>query len=174
MGDIGLPIYGYKDKWSDDIPLMSFVPNSRTAAAIGHLFLDFIEAAGGSLFYWIFVPLLQAKLDKFRLWWNHHRVRVQIEKNIPTGHVPADAFAHPKNFGGIDCRISVPPAVDDVRQMLTEEVGSRGSHLSWFTLEFAGLAEQVYLHIGKPTLSLETAWGVFQQMAQPIADVIEL
>ncbi|KAK6974263.1 hypothetical protein R3P38DRAFT_3239786 [Favolaschia claudopus] len=93
---------------------MSFVPNSRTAAAIGHLFLDFIEAAG------------------------------------------------------------VPPAVDDVRQMLTEEVGSRGSHLSWFTLEFAGLAEQVYLHIGKPTLSLETAWGVFQQMAQPIADVIEL
>ncbi|KAK6984658.1 hypothetical protein R3P38DRAFT_3103542 [Favolaschia claudopus] len=261
MGDIGLPIYGYKDKWSDDIPLMSFVPNSRTAAAIGHLFLDFIEAAGGisiqmtmdkgseigwqyviqdtfrttfapdidpevypvcrliksvhntiieafwrwlkdklgrnlkefiligkrerifspdidfhvSLFYWIFIPLLQAKLDEFRLWWNHHRVRVQIEKNMPSGHVPADAFAHPKNFGGIDCRISVPQAaVDDMRQMLTEEVGSRESHLSWFTLEFAELAEQVYLHIGKPTLSLETAWGVFQQMAQPIADVIEL
>ncbi|KAK7034908.1 hypothetical protein R3P38DRAFT_2911966 [Favolaschia claudopus] len=261
MGDIGLPIYGYKDKRSDDIPLMSFVPNSRTAAAIGHLFLDFIEAAGGisiqmtmdkgseigwqyviqdtfrttfapdidpevypvcrliksvhntiieafwrwlkdklgrnlkefiligkrerifspdidfhvSLFYWIFIPLLQAKLDEFRLWWNHHRVRVQIEKNMPSGHVPADAFAHPKNFGGIDCRTSVPQAaVDDMRQMLTEEVGSRESHLSWFTLEFAELAEQVYLHIGKPTLSLETAWGVFQQMAQPIADVIEL
>ncbi|KAK7036921.1 hypothetical protein R3P38DRAFT_2489014, partial [Favolaschia claudopus] len=125
-----------------------------------------------SLFYWIFVPLLQAKLDEFRLWWNHHRVRdhhrvrVQIEKNMPSGHVPADASAHPKNFGGIDCRISVPlAAVDDMRQMLTEEVGSRESHLSSFSLEFAELAEQVYLHIGKPTLSLETAWGVFQQMA---------
>ncbi|KAK6988460.1 hypothetical protein R3P38DRAFT_2474377, partial [Favolaschia claudopus] len=104
------------------------------------------------LFYWIFVPLLQAKLDEFRLWWNHHRVRVQIEKNMPSGHVPADAFAHPKNFGGIDCRISVPQAaVDDMRQMLTEEVGSRESHLSWFSLEFAELTEQVYLHIGKPT-----------------------
>ncbi|KAK7021513.1 hypothetical protein R3P38DRAFT_3184739 [Favolaschia claudopus] len=40
---------------------------------------------------------------------------------MPSGHVPADASA-PKNFGGIDCRISVPQAaVDDVRQMLTEE-----------------------------------------------------
>ncbi|KAK7037152.1 hypothetical protein R3P38DRAFT_2516838, partial [Favolaschia claudopus] len=119
----------------------------------------------------------------FRLWWNHHRVRVQIEKNMPSSHVPADAFAHPKNFGGIDCRISVPQAAVDTKRyppqipptlMLTAEVGSRESHLSWFTLEFAELAEQVYLHIGKPTLSLETAWGVFQQMAQPIADVIEL
>ncbi|KAK7006611.1 hypothetical protein R3P38DRAFT_3325952 [Favolaschia claudopus] len=256
--NITLPIIGQKLR-KDERGF--FVPNSRTAAAIGHLFLDFIEATGGisiqmtmdkgseigwqyviqdtfrttfapdidpevypvcrliksvhntiieafrhwlkdklgrnlkefiligkrerifspdvhfhvSLFYWIFVPLLQAKLDEFRLWCNHHRVRVQIEKNMPSGHVPADAFAHPKNFGGIDCRISVPQAaVDDMRQMLTEEVGSRESHLSWFSLEFAELAEQVYLHIGKPTLSLETAWGVFQQMARPIADVIEL
>ncbi|KAK6968878.1 hypothetical protein R3P38DRAFT_3508545 [Favolaschia claudopus] len=253
MGDIGLPIYGYKDKWSDEIPLMNFVPNSRTAAAIGHLFLDFIEMTMDkgseigwqyviqdtiratfapdidpevyaicrliksvhntiieafwrwlkeklgrnlkefiligkterifsadidfhvSLFYWIFIPLLQAKLDEFRLWWNHHRVRVQQEKNMPSGHVPADAFAHPENYGGIDCRIAVPQAaVDDMRQMLTDEVGSRESHLSWYDLEFAELAAQVYSHIGKPTLSLETAWDVFQQMAQPIADVIEL
>jgi hypothetical protein len=49
MGDIGLPIYGYKDKWSDSIPFIQFVPDSRTAAAIGHLFLDFIETAGGKL-----------------------------------------------------------------------------------------------------------------------------
>jgi hypothetical protein len=47
MGDIALPIYGYKDKWSDTLPFMQFVPNSRTSAAIGYLFLDFIETGGG-------------------------------------------------------------------------------------------------------------------------------
>ncbi|KAJ7659812.1 hypothetical protein DFH06DRAFT_1130567 [Mycena polygramma] len=204
MGDIGLPIYGYKDKWSDTIPFMRFVPNSRTKGAIGHLYLDFIEDGGaipiqlttdkGSeigwqyaiqdalrviksvhntiiegfwrwlkekmglnlksiilvgkeerifnanvdfhlpLFYWIFVPLLQARLDEFRLWWNHHRVRTQPEKNMPSGHVPLDAFDHPQNYGGLDCRIPVPQAaVDELREMVTEDVGPRDAHLSWFT-----------------------------------------
>ncbi|KAJ6470744.1 hypothetical protein C8R47DRAFT_1148134 [Mycena vitilis] len=260
MGDIGLPIYGYKDKWSDTIPLLQFVPNSRTSAAIGHLFLDFIEETGaipiqmtmdkGSeigwqyaiqdalrhafapaidpeiypvcrliksvhnivieafwrwlkekmglnlkavilvgkserifsagvefhlpLFYWLFVPLLQAQLDEFRVWWNHHRVRAQKDKYMPSGHVPADAFDHPQNYGGLDCRIPVPQgAVDDLRAMVTEEVGPRDEHLSWFTAEFHELAEAIYLQIHKPTLTLDTAWDVFQAMTGPMAAVIE-
>ncbi|KAJ7842544.1 hypothetical protein B0H14DRAFT_2266260, partial [Mycena olivaceomarginata] len=49
MGNIDLLIYGYKDKWSDTIPFIQFVPNSWRAAAIGHLYLDFIETTGGKL-----------------------------------------------------------------------------------------------------------------------------
>ncbi|KAJ7767164.1 hypothetical protein B0H16DRAFT_1716801 [Mycena metata] len=260
MGDIGLPIYGYKDKWSDNIPFIQFVPDSRTAAAIGHLYLDFIETTGGipiqmtmdkgseigwqyaiqdalrhtfapeinpiiypvcrliksvhntiieafwrwfkekmglnlkavilvgkdqrifsanvefhlPLFYWVFVPLLQAKLEEFRIWWNHHRVRSQKEKNMPSGHIPADAFEHPQNFGGLDCLIEVPQsAVNDLRDMITEEVGPRDVHLSWFTAEFDELAGNIYEQIGKPMISLETAWDVFEKMLQPIADVID-
>ncbi|KAJ7903990.1 hypothetical protein B0H13DRAFT_1881929 [Mycena leptocephala] len=216
MGDIGLPIYRYKDKWSDTIHFIQFAPNSRTAAAIGNLYLDFIETAGviliqmtmdkGSeigwqyaiqdalrhafapnidpevypirrliksvhntiieafwrwlkekmglnlkaiiligkdqrifspnvgfhlpLFYWIFVPLLQAQLDEFRPWWNHHRVCTQKDKNMPSGHIPSDAFDHPQNFGGLDCRIPVPQAaVDDLRKMIAAEAGPRDARL---------------------------------------------
>jgi hypothetical protein len=50
------------------------------------------------LFYWIFIPLLQAQLDAFRIYWNHHRVHSQKDKNMPSGHIPADAFNHPQNF----------------------------------------------------------------------------
>jgi hypothetical protein len=122
----------------------------------------------------VFIPLLQAKLDEFRLWWNHHHVRRQKDKNMPSGHVPSDAFDHPQNFGGLDCRIPVPKtAVDDLRKMLTEDVGPRDTHLSWFEADFGDLAESIYLQIGKPTLSLETAWDVFQQMLEPMANVIE-
>ncbi|KAJ7877573.1 hypothetical protein B0H14DRAFT_2342283, partial [Mycena olivaceomarginata] len=42
------------------------------------------------LFNWIFPPLVQAELDEFRTYWNQHRIRSQAEKNMPSGHVPAD------------------------------------------------------------------------------------
>ncbi|KAJ7836563.1 hypothetical protein B0H14DRAFT_2255196, partial [Mycena olivaceomarginata] len=37
------------------------------------------------LFYWIFVPIIQEQLDEFRAWWNNHRVRLQRDKNMPSG-----------------------------------------------------------------------------------------
>ena len=40
--------------------------------------------------------------------------------------------------------------------------------------EFDQLAEAIYTQIGKPTLSLETAWDLFQKMWPPMADRIEL
>jgi hypothetical protein len=47
MGDIGLPIYAYKDKWSDMLAKICLVPNIRKPGPIGHLFLDFAEEIGG-------------------------------------------------------------------------------------------------------------------------------
>ncbi|KAJ7139311.1 hypothetical protein C8R44DRAFT_606323 [Mycena epipterygia] len=249
-----------KQSWTDTLFSLGFVPNSRTAAAIGHEFLDFIETTGaisvqlimdkGSeigwqyaiqdalrhafapdidpeiypvcriiksvhnmiieglrhwfkekkglslrsiiligkaerifspnvdfhlpLFYWIFVPLLQAQLDEFRLWWNHHRIRTQKDKNMPSGHVPYDALEHPQNYGGLACRIPVPQgAVDDLRKMLVEDVDPRDAHLSWFTGEFDDLASRIYDKVGQPVLSLDTKWDVFQAMLEPMAKVIE-
>ncbi|KAF8215091.1 hypothetical protein K438DRAFT_1749182 [Mycena galopus ATCC 62051] len=121
MGDIAFPIYGYKDKWSDTLPFMQFVPKSRISATIGYLFLDFIETGGVSdpndngkgvgwqyaiqdalrvhnmviegFWRWLkekmglnFQPQRRisfAQLDAFRIYWNHHRVRSQKDKNMP-------------------------------------------------------------------------------------------
>lgn len=47
MGDINLSIYGYKDKWADNILKLSLVLNCRTAGGLGHLFLDFVAEIGG-------------------------------------------------------------------------------------------------------------------------------
>ncbi|KAF8532661.1 hypothetical protein JB92DRAFT_3080677 [Gautieria morchelliformis] len=43
MGGVGLPIYGLKDKYSSAIQWLVVLPNERLAAAIGHLYLDFVE-----------------------------------------------------------------------------------------------------------------------------------
>jgi hypothetical protein len=47
MGDISLPIYLYRDKWSGVILKLGVIPDARTAAALGHVFLDFISEIGG-------------------------------------------------------------------------------------------------------------------------------
>lgn len=47
MGDLSLPIYAYKDKWSDALLKINLVSNSRLPGTIGHLFLDFVEESGG-------------------------------------------------------------------------------------------------------------------------------
>ncbi|KII92854.1 hypothetical protein PLICRDRAFT_104049 [Plicaturopsis crispa FD-325 SS-3] len=44
--DVGLPIYGYKDKYSDALLMLRVLPDCRTAAALGHVFLDFIQETG--------------------------------------------------------------------------------------------------------------------------------
>lgn len=49
MGTLSLPIYGIKDKWSDNVPHLVVVPNNRTEAAVAHIYLDFVESAGGTV-----------------------------------------------------------------------------------------------------------------------------
>ncbi|TFK19167.1 hypothetical protein FA15DRAFT_683052 [Coprinopsis marcescibilis] len=47
MGDISIPIYAYRDKWSGFIIKLVAVPDSRSAAPLGHLYLDLIAECGG-------------------------------------------------------------------------------------------------------------------------------
>ncbi|KAK7006597.1 hypothetical protein R3P38DRAFT_3601201 [Favolaschia claudopus] len=97
------------------------------------------------LFNWIFPPLVQAKLDEFCTYWNQHIIRLQPEKEMPSGHAPADALAHPGLFGGLHCGIQVPAdALRDLRDALSEEVGPRDSHLLWVTPEFDGVATEIF------------------------------
>ncbi|KAJ7708008.1 hypothetical protein B0H14DRAFT_3119448 [Mycena olivaceomarginata] len=258
MGDVGLPIYGWKDKWTAYLLKLAVVPNCRTNAAIGHLFLDFLEEIEGiplqtttdkgseigwlkamqtalreqhapdidlavypahesiksvhntiieafwrwlreklgvnlrdhilrgktdrifdpkvafhcNLFNWIFPPLVQAELDEFRTYWNQHLVRSQPNKNMPSGHVPADALKHPELFGGINCFIKVPKeTLADLRVFLTEEVGPRNEHLQWVDDEFAAIAEAVHKSIGSPHITLTNSWDVFRKMSAGIENL---
>ncbi|KAJ7352558.1 hypothetical protein DFH08DRAFT_913365 [Mycena albidolilacea] len=115
------------------------------------------------LFYWIFAPLIQ---------WNHHRVCHQHEKILPSGHVLVHALEFPELFGALDCRIAIPQeAIDDLRQQLTEEEGSKKDYQTWpgLTLDFNVYATDVYSRIGEPELTLASGWDVFVEMAREIA-----
>ncbi|KIO15506.1 hypothetical protein M407DRAFT_247215, partial [Tulasnella calospora MUT 4182] len=117
------------------------------------------------VFYYIFPPLLQQELDTFRLYWNYHEIRAQPEKQMPSKHIPIDAFESPARYGGIDCRIPVPPEMTaDLRAKLEMEVGSRESNLEFLSLEVRRRLGEVYAALGSPELDFDTCWDVFTSM----------
>ena len=124
------------------------------------------------LFNWIFPPLVQAELDEFCLWWNQHRVRHQADKNMPSGHVPIDVLENPELYCGTDCRVRIPPTVvQELREDLTEEGGTRESHVNWVSDDFSAIADDVYKFIGTPRISFPSAWHVFKQMSDVMGEL---
>lgn len=118
------------------------------------------------LFYWVFPPLIQAKLDEFKTYWNNHRIRKQKNKAMPSGHVPMNAFCNPAEFLGVQCKIPVPPdAVQEMRAFIIEETGQREN---WISDDFAKIADDIYLQISSPALTLDNAWEVFTAMSNAI------
>lgn len=49
MGGLGLPIYGYREKWSGSVLDLKVVPDSRSNGTIGHIYLDLVEKLQGKL-----------------------------------------------------------------------------------------------------------------------------
>lgn len=49
MGNISIPIYGYRDKYSGFILKMTALPDSRSAAPLAHLYLDLIDEYMGTI-----------------------------------------------------------------------------------------------------------------------------
>lgn len=130
-----------------------------------------------SLFYWIFVPLVQRELDESKLYWNNHKIRRQKNKQMPSGHIPIDVFENPEAYHLEDCRIPVPPnMLTDLREDLTEQVGPRSQYFSWYSDHFDDLAQQTFdaLHIGRQGIELENAWTVFKRMADVLTHVQHL
>ena len=121
------------------------------------------------LFYWIFIPLIQVELNDFQTWWNQHRIRSQSNKNMPSGHVPAHALAHPEQFAGLNCLIPVSTeALQELRKILKEDVGSYEDHMSWYSQDFCQLADETYAKLSHPAITLDNAWKIFQSMSNII------
>ncbi|KZV59667.1 hypothetical protein PENSPDRAFT_694942 [Peniophora sp. CONT] len=46
MDGVGLPIYGFKDKWSSYLLSLTVIPNDRDPTTIAHLYCDLVETYG--------------------------------------------------------------------------------------------------------------------------------
>lgn len=112
-------------------------------------------------------------MDEFKDYWNNHQVRRQVEKEMPSNHVPQDALDHPEAWGAESCLIKIEKSsIDELRALLTEEVGPREQYLTWYSAHFAETAAEAYEELGSPELNLETAWDVFGDMSRALEGVL--
>lgn len=91
---------------------------------------------------------------------------------MPSGHTPIDALNHPKLLGGLDCRIPVPSeAITELRALLTEQVGSRETHMTWVSDDFVARANDTHRELNLPIITFENSWDIFTRMADAMEDL---
>ncbi|KAL1697665.1 hypothetical protein EV121DRAFT_219172, partial [Schizophyllum commune] len=116
--------------------------------------------------YWVFVPLIQSRLDEFRDYHNHKRTRKDKRKLNPSGHTPDFAMNYPESVSppGYDCAITV--SAESIRQIRAEYGGDAAAEAArrFITREFEALADAAYDILGRPPRTLQTAWNLYQQI----------
>jgi len=113
---------------------------------------------------WIWFPLVQRELDKYCLQQCHHRVRRQTDKSLPSGGTPAEFYKHPEDYGGESCLIRVNEEILD--QLLEQWEEEAREHMRYVDEDFEPVAEAAYEAIGKPEITLQSAWVVFRAMVE--------
>ena len=107
--------------------------------------------------------IVRTQLDVFVLYWNSHRVQYQDSKKMPSGATPQHIFTCPEAYGGERYSQPVPSEATTILRNNLEI--SREAALRWVSDEFAAAANEVYVEIGSPSLSLDSRWDVFAMMA---------
>jgi hypothetical protein len=115
------------------------------------------------LFYWVWVPLVQDHLDKFRGYYNSHDVRSQQGKKAPTGVSPNMLDLMPEQYDpeARDCRVKVKPEWVTQERDRLGGMEARAQLLEWYPLFFGDICQDIWESIGRPTLQLNNGWRVF-------------
>ncbi|XP_014664163.1 PREDICTED: uncharacterized protein LOC106806664 [Priapulus caudatus] len=56
----------------------------------------------------VYIPVIQGELNKFRNWWNSHRIRLQVGTDRPSG-IPDLLFKFPEAYGAQQCGLPTVP-----------------------------------------------------------------
>ncbi|KAJ7652422.1 hypothetical protein DFH06DRAFT_1331056 [Mycena polygramma] len=117
-------------------------------------------------FYWLWVPLIQGGLDRFREYWNNHRLQKSKGKLNASGSSPLNMLINPTSVvaTALDCSIKVNPETVYRLQEAHGGQEARDEAFRFISREFEADADAVYVDMGCPELNLTTAWGVFQQV----------
>ncbi len=67
----------------------------------------------------------------------------------------------------MNCLIPVhSEAVQEMRKVITEEVGPRENHLAWVSADFDRAAALAHERLGLSDITLETSWAVYAELVK--------
>ncbi|KAJ7160845.1 hypothetical protein C8R46DRAFT_1223186 [Mycena filopes] len=125
------------------------------------------------IFYWLWVPIIQAGLDTYRNYWNNHKITKSSKKINPSGACPNNMFLNPTSVDllGQQCHITVNP--DTVARLRDAYGGqkARDKAYRFVSEEFQFNAELIHESLGSPELSLANGWKVFTLMVTKMEEL---
>jgi hypothetical protein len=114
------------------------------------------------LFLYIWIPLVQNELDRYKLRCNNQRRQKSRQNVLPTC-APVFAYKNPTHFGAMNCGYNDDTLVGLVKeriQKLTQQENLR----DYIPLDFKLSADEVHQMIDAPEVKLENAWEIFVKM----------
>lgn len=124
--------------------------------------LTYFVSITRNLWNWIWPVIIQKEADRFRDWWNNHRVRKQNEKILPSGTTPEKIFKYPQKYSLEHCGVKVD--ADTVTALRASLPRTREECFAFVDAEFSGVASGVYQQIGAPVMHLRSGWKIFEEM----------
>ncbi|KAJ7178030.1 hypothetical protein C8R46DRAFT_1212752 [Mycena filopes] len=125
------------------------------------------------IFYWLWVPIIQAGLDTYRNYWNNHKITKSSKKVNPSGACPNNMFLNPTSVDllGQQCHITVNP--DTVARLRDAYGGqkARDKAYRFVSEEFQFNADLIHESLGSPELSLANGWKVFTLMVTKMEEL---
>ncbi|KAG1838531.1 hypothetical protein DFJ58DRAFT_733787 [Suillus subalutaceus] len=115
------------------------------------------------IFRWLAIPWLQAELDAWVHFRNYNPPRRDKHKILPHG-IPAIICAKPHKFDSLDFKVPIPgDLIDEVEGIYTPP-----DHPVFELVPpiFGRHAQDLYGSLGKPRVSSESFWDVYQLMRQ--------
>lgn len=109
---------------------------------------------------WLWPPVMQVELDKFRKYQNNHRMRKQKEKILPSGVSPGFAYSCPSRWGGRNCL--QPVDVQIIDKVLADLDPEMKKHTDWgVPEELASAARDIFDKSGIKEVTMRNIWVVF-------------
>ena len=116
---------------------------------------------------WLWPPVIQKELDRFREMANSRRMRKQKNKILPSGVSPNLVYTLPERFGAHDC---LQPVECRVVQTILNDMQAEQDYLTnWsVTPTFAKRCKQLLPTAGIQVekISLETVWMAFNALVR--------
>ena len=109
---------------------------------------------------WLWPTLIQQELDQLRDHFNNHVVRLDKNKELPSGISPNVAYALHEKYGGEFC---LQPVDTTVVYDLMSQIGGEDL-IRFVSVEYAAYAREVFESLGIGELSLHNVWDIFQAM----------
>ncbi|KAJ7739189.1 hypothetical protein B0H16DRAFT_66451 [Mycena metata] len=136
------------------------------------------DAIHRQTFYWLWVPLLQEGLDRFREYWNNHKLKNSKGKLNAAGSSPRNMLLNPTSVVATAVDVSIRVNRDSIHRLREAYGGAAGRDKAFrfVSREFAAEADGAYVDLGCPAITLLTAWSVFEQVVAELnkrIDVLE-